>query len=327
MIKSVTTHPFGALTLFVIALVGVRAYAADTVKASSRELVEFVQQTRRLGLDPAAIRQNAITSGWAAEEVDETLARLKAAEIKPAVPEAEAAGTPVAPAPASTADSLPKGRGVPDDYVIGEGDIVQISVWREPEASVPSAVVRPDGRISMPLLKEVQIAGMTPVEAEKVVARQIASFINVPEVAVVVREIHSKKVYVVGAVKREGPLPYTYRLTVLQALSEAGGVTDYAKRKKIYVLRTEGGAVAAAVRLRRRPEGRAHRAQRPNAARRHAGRAALGRRFHVQSFSIREAHSPAGAQWPFCWPAARPTGSYRPRHTASWGSRIFTSAA
>lgn len=241
MIKSVITHPFGALTLFAIALVGVRAYAADTAKDSPRELLEFVQQTRRLGLDAAAIRQNAITSGWSPEVVDDTLARLKAAETKPVGPEADAAGTPAVAAPENTIEAQPKGRGVPDDYVIGEGDVVQISIWREPEASVPSAVVRPDGRISMPLLKEVQLAGLTPVEAEKLVARQIASFINVPEVAVVVREIHSKKVYVVGAVKREGPLPYTYRLTVLQALSEAGGVTDYAKRKKIYVLRTEGG--------------------------------------------------------------------------------------
>lgn len=127
------------------------------------------------------------------------------------------------------------------DYRIGEGDIISVSVWREADASAPMAVVRPDGKVSLPLIKELYIAGMTPAEAETAVARQLSAFINKPEVAVVVREIHSKRVYVVGAAKKEGPVPYTYRMTVLQAISEAGGLTDYAKRKKIYVLRTENG--------------------------------------------------------------------------------------
>jgi len=141
---------------------------------------------------------------------------------------------------AGDAPVRPKDRGVADDYRIGEGDILQISVWRQPEASVESAVVRPDGKVSMPLIKEISIAGLTPIQAEKAVREQMSSFINVPDVAVVVKEIHSKKVYVVGAVNKPGPLPYTYQMTVLQAISEASGLTDYAKRKKIYVLRKEG---------------------------------------------------------------------------------------
>lgn len=130
---------------------------------------------------------------------------------------------------------------VPSDYRIGEGDIVSVSVWREPDASVASAVVRPDGKISMPLVKEFRISGLTPTEAEAAVAKELSVFINKPDVAVVVKEIHSKKVYVIGGAKKEGPIDYTYRMTILQAISEAGGLTDYAKRKKIYVLRTKDG--------------------------------------------------------------------------------------
>jgi polysaccharide biosynthesis/export protein len=149
----------------------------------------------------------------------------------PAVPP----GSAVEPGPP------PKKRGVADDYRIGEGDVVQISVWRQPEASVESAVVRTDGKVSMPLIKEIQIAGMTPIQAENAVREQMSAFINVPDVAVVVKETNSKKVYVVGGVGRVGPLPYTYRMTVLQALSEAGGLAEFAKRGKIYVLRTQDG--------------------------------------------------------------------------------------
>lgn len=134
-----------------------------------------------------------------------------------------------------------KNHGVPDDYQIGAGDVLQISVWKEPDASVPSVVVRPDGKISMPLLKEIEVAGMTPTQLEHAITGKLSKLINAADVTIVVAAINSKKVYVVGAARKEGPLPYTYRMTVMQALSEAGGLTDYAKRKKIYVLRTEGG--------------------------------------------------------------------------------------
>jgi polysaccharide export outer membrane protein len=128
-----------------------------------------------------------------------------------------------------------------DEYLIGAGDVVQVSVWGEQSASVPSAVVRPDGKISMPLLKEVAMAGLTPAQAEKTIAEQLDQFIKGANVTVVVSQINSKKIYLLGAVKKEGTIPFTYRMTVMQALSEAGGLTDYAKRKKIYVIRIENG--------------------------------------------------------------------------------------
>jgi len=146
---------------------------------------------------------------------------------------------PEGPSPVVQAGA--KNRGVPDDYQIGAGDVLQISVWKEPEASVPHVVVRPDGCISMPLVKDVSVTGMTPREAEKEITARLSELIHTPDVTVIVTTINSKKIYIVGAAKKEGPLSYTYRMTVMQAISEAGGLTDYAKRKKIYVLHTDNG--------------------------------------------------------------------------------------
>jgi polysaccharide biosynthesis/export protein len=147
------------------------------------------------------------------------------------------------------ADVTPRKRGevsrlsgsAPYDYQIGAGDVLQINVWKEPDASVPMVTVRPDGRISLPLLKEVLVAGLTPREVEVKIAQEMGHYIAEPDVTVVVAEINSKKVYLIGALKKEGPLAYTYRMSVMQAISEGGGLTDYAKRKKIYVLRSENG--------------------------------------------------------------------------------------
>jgi polysaccharide export outer membrane protein len=188
-------------------------------------------------------------------------------ELPPAATAELATSTapPAMPAPApnvatATATGLPKGsdksapktaasakrhpavdRGVPYDYQIGAGDILQVSVWKEPDASSPNVVVRPDGKISMPLLKEVQVVGLTPIEAEALITQRLDKVIDDPDVTVIVTGINSKKIYAVGAVKKEGPIAFTYRMSVMQAISEAGGLTDYAKRKKIYVLRNENG--------------------------------------------------------------------------------------
>lgn len=162
------------------------------------------------------------------------------AKPKPAEPAAAAGATPPAKLPEGTVKP-PVDRGVPDDYEIGAGDELQISVWKEPDASVPGVVVRPDGKISMPLLKEVSVVGLTPSQAEKAITEQLVKFISAADVTVIVKAINSKKIYVVGGVKKEGPIPYNYRMTIMQAISEAGGLTDYAKKKKIYVLRHENG--------------------------------------------------------------------------------------
>jgi polysaccharide export outer membrane protein len=142
-------------------------------------------------------------------------------------------------APAGTTAS-PTVLHVPYEYRIGAGDALQIAVWKEPEASA-TAVVRPDGMISTPLVKEIQVAGLTPTQAEKLITEKLVKVIQEPDVTVVVTGINSKKIYAIGAVKKEGPISYTYSMTVMQAIAEAGGLTDYAKRKKIYVLRNENG--------------------------------------------------------------------------------------
>jgi polysaccharide biosynthesis/export protein len=131
------------------------------------------------------------------------------------------------------------GAAIAPEYQIGEGDVLQISVWGESAASVPSVVVRPDGKISMPLLKDVPVAGLTPAQVEALITNRLSDIIKAANVTVIVAQINSKKVYLLGAVKKEGPISYSYRMTVIEALSEAGGLTDYAKRKKIYVMRAQ----------------------------------------------------------------------------------------
>ena len=130
---------------------------------------------------------------------------------------------------------------VPENYRIGSGDVLQISVWKEPDASVPVVVVRPDGRISMPLVKEIAVAGMTPGQVEQAIKEKLSRLIPAADVTVVVSAVNSKKIYIVGAVRREGTLEYGYRMTVMQAITEAGGPNEYARRKKIYVLRAVNG--------------------------------------------------------------------------------------
>lgn len=145
------------------------------------------------------------------------------------------------PAQASPAKPAPDSAGVPAGYRIGAGDVLEVNVWKEPEASVQSVIVRPDGKISLPLVKDLEVLGQTPQELQKTLTTKFSQFINGADVTVVVREIHSKRAYLVGAVKKEGPVPLVSEMTVLQVLSEAGGLTEYAKKKKIYVLRTVNG--------------------------------------------------------------------------------------
>lgn len=129
----------------------------------------------------------------------------------------------------------------PSGYRIGPGDTLQIVVYKEADASVPSVVVRPDGKITMPLIKEIAVAGLTPAEVEKLLAARLVRFIRDADVTVIPREIVSQRIYLVGAVRREGPIPLLSSMNVLQALNAAGGLTEYAKKRKIYVLRSENG--------------------------------------------------------------------------------------
>jgi polysaccharide biosynthesis/export protein len=125
-------------------------------------------------------------------------------------------------------------------YKIGPQDVLRIDVWKEQEIS-RSVPVRPDGKISLPLLNDVQAAGLTSMELANVITEGLKKFINSPQVTVTVSEINSRRVYVTGEVTRPGAFPLLPNMNVLQALTSAGGFTQFARTKKIYVLRTVAG--------------------------------------------------------------------------------------
>jgi polysaccharide export outer membrane protein len=126
------------------------------------------------------------------------------------------------------------------NYIIGPEDVLVVSVWKEPEVS-GSVNVRPDGKISMPLLNDVQAAGLTPMALKNDITEKLTKFISEPRVTVMVTATNSQRVYVLGEVGRPGTLPLGPNMRVLQAISAAGGLTPFANQKKIYVLRNEGG--------------------------------------------------------------------------------------
>ncbi len=166
---------------------------------------------------------------------------LLALAIAPALVLAQSAETAVEP---PTPAAMPPGAAVApgtETFRIGIGDVLGISVWKEPDHSVDSLVVRPDGKISIPLLREVDAVGLTPLQLEDVLTEKFKEYINNPTVTVVVREIRSQIIYLTGAVGRPGSLLMRPGMTAWQALSEGGGVAEYAKRKKIYIVREIGG--------------------------------------------------------------------------------------
>ena len=125
-------------------------------------------------------------------------------------------------------------------YQIGPEDVLDISVWKEPDVSrvVP---VRPDGRISLPLINDVQAAGSSPQQLAKTISEKLRKYLNEPQVTVIVTQINSQRVFVVGEVLKAGAFPLIPGMTVLQALSSAGGFTTFADVKKIHVMRLHDG--------------------------------------------------------------------------------------
>ena len=129
--------------------------------------------------------------------------------------------------------------GAPSDYIIGADDTLHISVWKEPDLS-ETLPVRPDGKISMPLLNDVTAAGLTPLELRDSITEKLKKFISDPRVTVVVTGMNSRRVFVTGEVVHSGPIPLLPHMTVLQALAQAG-FNQFANLKGIYLLRTENG--------------------------------------------------------------------------------------
>jgi Periplasmic protein involved in polysaccharide export len=125
-------------------------------------------------------------------------------------------------------------------YKIGPQDVLRVDVWKEPEIS-RTLPVRPDGKVSLPLLNDVQAAGLTPVQLASKIADGLRKYITNPQVTVGVTEINSRRIFVTGEVTKPGAFSLLPNMTVLQALSSSGGFTQFARLKNIYILRTEDG--------------------------------------------------------------------------------------
>lgn len=126
------------------------------------------------------------------------------------------------------------------DYKIGPQDVVRVDVWKEPDIS-RTIPVRPDGKISLPLLNDVQAAGLTSVQLAGVIRDGLTKYITSPQVTVTIMEINSRRVYCTGEVMKPGAMPLLPNMTALQAISSCGGFTQFARIKNIYVLRVEDG--------------------------------------------------------------------------------------
>jgi polysaccharide biosynthesis/export protein len=140
----------------------------------------------------------------------------------------------------SAANAVPSAGGTVKDspeFVIGSEDVLAIDVWKEPEVS-RAVAVRSDGKITLPLIGEMQAAGKTPKQLQAEIAKGLISYISDPEVTVIVQATNSKKYSILGHINHAGSVPLTAPTTILDAIATAGGFQDFAKRKQVYVLRT-----------------------------------------------------------------------------------------
>lgn len=145
--------------------------------------------------------------------------------------------TAAAQPPASTS---PRSTEASEEFIIGPEDGLSINVWREPELST-SVTVRPDGKITLPLINEIQAGGLTTKQLQDRIAEKLKDFIASPVVTVSVRDIRSQSVIIMGEVVKPGTYPFGSPLTVLELISRAGGFREYAKSKKVRIIRTENG--------------------------------------------------------------------------------------
>jgi polysaccharide export outer membrane protein len=187
---------------------------------------------------PLAERAEFTTAGFARAETLPQYPSSSTPASAQQVPEmtSEPVGVPKAEtepgAPADKLDSI-----LPDqDYVIGPQDLLTIDVWHEPEFS-QSVPVRPDGKISLPLIGDMEVSGLTPRTLQARLAKELDAYIHKPQVTVIVREVNSRKFYIIGQIERPGTYPLSAHMTVLDALATAGGFRDFAKVQQIYLLR------------------------------------------------------------------------------------------
>jgi polysaccharide biosynthesis/export protein len=138
---------------------------------------------------------------------------------------------------AASAKEQASGIQPPNSYRVGIDDELMISVWHEPELS-QDVVVRPDGMVTLPLLNDIKVLGLTTEELQSLLTEKLKSIVNEPQVTIVVKAIRSLKVFLVGAVGKQGVYPLNGSMTALELIAEGGGLGPFAKSRSIYILRT-----------------------------------------------------------------------------------------
>jgi len=151
----------------------------------------------------------------------------------------QASATVSAGATATATDtSIPRAQS---GYIIGVDDVLSIMFWRDKDLSAPEVTVRPDGKVTLPLLNDVVAAGLTPDQLRDVVLEAARKYVEDPNPTVMVKEIKSRKVFITGQVEKPGPYPLNGSTTILQLIATAGGLRDFADGKNISVMRTQNG--------------------------------------------------------------------------------------
>jgi polysaccharide biosynthesis/export protein len=161
--------------------------------------------------------------------------------------QSNASNKPEAPAPggatsvaSAQGDNSTRNSRFDDTFVIGDDDVLAINVWKEKDLT-NTVTVRSDGKISLPLIGDVQAAGRTPPQLEMDITERLKGYITDPQVAVIVQEVHSLKFNILGQISKPGSYPLTAGTTIVDAIAIAGGLKDFAKKKGIYVLRQIAG--------------------------------------------------------------------------------------
>jgi polysaccharide biosynthesis/export protein len=130
---------------------------------------------------------------------------------------------------------------LPASYVIGTDDVLAVVFWHDKDMSADAVTVRPDGKISLPLLNDVHAAGYTPDQLRAVLVQAASKYVEEPNATVLVKEIHSRKVFITGNVSKPGIYPLSGEMNVLQLIAQAGGLLEYADAEKIVVMRSDNG--------------------------------------------------------------------------------------
>ena len=157
-----------------------------------------------------------------------------------AAPQARAEQAATTTAPYTTPIASTAVSAVPPSYVIGAEDVLQVMFWRDADMSA-EVIVRPDGKISLPLLNDVQAAGITPEQLRARITEMARNYVDTPIATVVVKAINSRKVFVMGAIEKPGIYPLAGGMTVLQLIATAGGLKEYAKSDEIRIIRNVNG--------------------------------------------------------------------------------------